>query len=72
MTRGPVYWHDYAVLNEGMDCTCPEPCEAMQYAHRRAATDPGQPDTNQLEIPDPDRPPRGQIGPAEPWPEDFF
>ncbi len=61
MNRHPVYWHDYAVLNLGMDCGCPDQCEAMQYATRRAA-EPADPDPDQLHIPDPHRPPAGQLG----------
>jgi hypothetical protein len=36
--RSVAYWHDFAVLNDGRDCTCaidPSTCEAMVFARRR-------------------------------------
>ncbi len=46
--------------------------QAHAYARRKTRTpDPAPPTPGQLEITDPDTPP-GQIGPNDPWPEDFF
>lgn len=58
---------DYARDYLGMDND-----EAHEYArHKTKTPDPEPPIPGQLQITDPGQP-HGQIGPAEPWPEDFY
>jgi hypothetical protein len=62
--------HDRLVNAEGHDCTChtwgAPTCPAMQaaIAQRQRETRVGQ-----LELAD--KPPAGQMGPTDPWPEGF-